>query len=777
MRIVFRKFVATLQVVGLSLLLSYGLNQATGMAALWIAPAVAQSISDGGIIEEIQVEGSQRVDPETVRTYMGVNPGDNFDPVALDGSLKSIFATGLFADVTLRRDGDALIVTITENPVINRIAFEGNKRISDDDLAAEISLRARVVFTRTRVQQDVQRILDLYRRRGRFGATVDPKVIKLPQNRVDLAFEINEGPTTGIESINFIGNRVFSDGSLREEIATRETAWYRFLSSDDSYDPDRLAFDRELLRRFYLSEGYADFRVVSAVAELNQDRSAFIITFSVEEGPRYKFGKVDLLATLKDLDPEVLRADLETVEGDWYDATAVDQSIEAMTQEVGNLGYAFVDIRPRTKRNRENFTIDLTYNIQEGPKVFVERIDIQGNVRTLDRVVRREFRLVEGDAFNSSRMRRSRQRIENLGFFRSVSVENKQGTAPDKTVITVDVEEQSTGDITFGAGLSTEVGILGNIQFRERNLLGRGQDLRLGLVLSGTSSEVDLSFTEPYFLNRNVSAGFDLFRTTSDNKDESSFKQKRLGGGLRAGYNLTERTRQLFRYTLEQRQIFDVDSDASLAIQEETGKTIRSSISHDIIWDRRDSKFKTKTGFKLSLTNQFTGFGGDVRYIRNSAKGEYYQPILDGMTLKLGGEVGQMFGLGQNTRVSDRFFLGASSFRGFEIGGLGPRDINSGDALGGKQYYKTTAELHFPLGLPEEYDIQGRIFTDIGALWGYDGQSADGVFDSSTVRMSVGPGFSWNSPFGLINLDFGIPLIKEDFDKTSFVTFSFGTQF
>ncbi|MGO1117491.1 outer membrane protein assembly factor BamA [Rhodovibrionaceae bacterium A322] len=750
---------------------------AAGSLVLPTSTALAQSISQGGIIEEIRVEGSQRVDPETIRTYMGVNPGDSFNPITLDESLKSIFATGLFADVTLQRDGPALIVKVTENPVINRIAFEGNKRIDDEALGKEISLRPRVVFTRTRVQQDVQRILDLYRRRGRFGATVDPKVIQLPQNRVDLAFEINEGPTTGIESINFIGNRVFSDGSLREEIATRETAWYRFLSSDDSYDPDRLAFDRELLRRFYLSEGYADFRVVSAVAELNQERSAFIITFSVEEGPRYKFGTVDLFATLKDLDPEVLRSNLETVEGDWYDATAIDESIEVMTREVGNLGYAFVDIRPRTKRDRENFTINLTYDIQEGPKVFVERIDIQGNVRTLDKVIRREFRLVEGDAFNSSRMRRSRQRIENLGFFQTVTVDNKQGSAPDKTVITVDVEEQSTGDITFGAGLSTEVGILGNIQFRERNLLGRGQDLRLGLVISGTSSEIDLSFTEPYFLDRNVSAGFDLFRTTSDNIEESSFKQKRLGGGLRAGYNLTEHTRQLFRYTIEQREILDVQDDASLAIKEEEGKTIRSTIAHDIIWDRRNSKFNTKSGYMLSMTNQFTGVGGDVTFLKNSAKGEYYYPILDSLTLKLGADIGSMFGIGQDTRVSDRFFLGGNSFRGFKVAGLGPRDIESGDALGGKHYYKTTAELHFPLGLPEEYDIRGRLFTDIGSLWDYDGQSAAGVNDSSSVRVAIGPGFSWNSPFGLINLDFGFPVLKEDFDKTSHVTFSFGTQF
>ena len=446
--------------------------------------AEAQSILSGGTIEEIRIEGTQRVDPTTVRSYMRVNPGEPFDPVRIDSSLKSLFATGLFADVTLRREGNALIVVVTENPIINQIAFEGNDRIEDDVLAAEIELRPRVVFTRTKVQNDLQRILELYRRQGRFAATVDAKVIQLEQNRVDLVFEINEGPTTKIKSINFIGNRAFSDSTLRGEIATSESAFWRFLSTTDTFDPDRLTFDRELLRRFYLQEGYADFQILSVVAELTPDRESFIITFTLEEGQQYQFGDIDVTTTLKDLEPESLKDQVTTVSGETYNASEVEDTITNLTETASNLGFAFVEVRPRVDRDRDKRLINLTYEVREGPKVYVERIDIEGNIRTLDRVIRRQFQLVEGDAFNSSLLERSRKKINRLGFFKSVDVKTAPGTEADQLVITTEVEEQSTGDLSFAAGFSSDAGPLGSITLRERNLLGRGQDLRVGFTLS-----------------------------------------------------------------------------------------------------------------------------------------------------------------------------------------------------------------------------------------------------------------------------------------------------
>jgi outer membrane protein insertion porin family len=744
-------------------------------APLAAEQAAAQSILQGGVIEAIRIDGTQRIDPQTVRSYMTVDPGDRFEPLELDESLKQIFGTGLFADVTLRREGNTLVVDVVENPIINRIAFEGNDALENDELESEIELRPRVVYTRTRVQNDVQRILDLYRRNGRFAARVEPKIIELPQNRVDLVFEVNEGEVTGIKSVNFIGNRAFSDGSLRGEISTSESAWYRFLSSSDTYDPDRLNFDRELLRRFYLSEGYADFRVISVVAELDEDRSGFIVTFTVEEGPRYSFGKVDLTTTLKNLNVEELRSELEAEEGEVYDATAVEDDVDALTDVVGNLGYAFVDVRPRTRRDRENLTIDITYDIQEGPKVFVERIDIEGNTRTLDRVIRREFRLVEGDAFNASKLRRSRQRIENLGFFRTVNVEQEQGSSPDRTVVKVNVEEQSTGEITIGAGLSSAVGPLGNIQLRERNLLGKGQDLRLAFTLSGASSELDLSFTEPYFLNRPIAAGFDLFRTTRE-YEESDFDLKRIGFGLRGGYDLTEHTRHVLRYRLENQEITDVGDDASFLIRSEEGETLRSIVGQDLTWDRRDNRFDPRNGFMLSMSNEFAGVGGDVSFLRNTVEGSYYQPVFEDVTMKLAGELGYMFGVGEDTRVADRFFIGGESFRGFEPGGAGPRDTSSDDALGGNAYYKGTVEVAFPLGLPDEFEIRGRFFTDIGASFDAD-SDASVIEDSSMPRVSIGPGLSWRSPFGPLRIDLGFPIVKQDFDQEQLLSFSFGTQF
>lgn len=752
---------------------------AGGMLAVTVAsvaPATAQSLLSGGTIQEIRIEGSQRIEPQTTLTYLGLHPGDPFDPVTLDRALQSLFATGLFADAVLRREGDTLVVTVVENPILNQVVFEGNSRLDDDVLQAEIQSRPRVVYTRTRVQSDAQRILELYRRSGRYAATVEPKIIELPQNRVDLVFEIDEGDTSGIKSINFIGNQAFSDSTLRGEITTSESAFWRILSSTDTYDPDRLNFDRELLRRFYLSEGYADFRVLSVVAELAPDREGFIITFTVEEGEIYSFGTIDVVSNLKNLDPEALRSQITTVEGETYDASAVEATIAAMTETVGNLGYAFVDINPRVDRNTQDRTIGITYEINEGPRVYVERIDIEGNVRTLDEVIRREFRLVEGDAFNATKLRRSRQRIQNLGYFRTVQVDNIQGSAADKTVVKVQVEEQSTGDFTFGAGFSTDSGPLGNIGLRERNLLGRGQDLRLNLTLSGVSSQIDLSFTEPYFMGKNLAAGFDLYRTTREH-DESNFEEERIGFGLRGGFSWHENLRQVVRYVLERKEMKNVRSDASAIVKDDEGVRFKSALGQTLTYDTRDSRFDPSSGLIVSLDNEFAGLGGDSYFIKSTLGGAYYVPVFEDVTFRIGAEVGAIQSF-TDTRVSDRFFIGGPNLRGFAVGGVGARDTRTDDALGAKYYYTGTAELIFPLGLPDEFDIRGRLFTDVGAAWGIDGEDRfDSVEESQSLRASVGAGISWDSPFGPIQVDLGFAVLKEDFDETEVFRFSFGTRF
>ena len=738
--------------------------------------AVSQTLTSSGVVQDVRVEGNQRIEVETIRSYMTIKLGDRFDSARMDGSLKSLFATGLFTDVTLRREGNTLVISVVENPIINRLAFEGNKRIDNETLEQEVQLRPRIVYTRTRVQIDVKRILELYRRSGRFAATVEPKVIALPQNRVDLVFEINEGEVTGIRRISFIGNRVFDDSDLRTVIQTTETRWWRILSSDDTYDPDRLTFDRELLRRHYLANGYADFRVVSAVAELEPEQDGFYVTFTIEEGERYTFGKIDINVELRNLDAEKLRPQMAIEEGDWYNADAVEETVNTFTDSVGSIGYAFVDVRPIVKRDRETKTIAITFDIQEGPKVFVERINIAGNTTTMDKVVRREFEVVEGDAFNTAKMRRSQQQIRNLGFFGNVEVTNVPGSSPDKTVINIDVEEKSTGQLSLGAGFSSDEGVIGDVGLRERNLLGRGQDLRLGFTISQRTQQIDTSFTEPYFLDRNLSAGFDLFRTERDFSDESAYDQQLTGFTLRSGYEILYPWSQTVKYGFEVDELTNVSSTASRFIREQDGTTVESFVGHDVLYDRRDNRFDPTDGYFVKFGNDIAGLGGNVAYLRSRVEGGTYFPLDEDFVLSITGESGYIVGLGQDIGIGNRYFLGGDKLRGFAVSGIGPRDSSTDDALGGNWFYAGTTELSFPIGLPKELGVLGKLFSDFGSAGSPD-LSGDELLDEPSLRASLGIGLGWRSPFGPVRLDYSKAFLEEAFDKKESVRISFGTTF
>jgi outer membrane protein insertion porin family len=581
---------------------------------------------------------------------------------------------------------------------------------------------------------------------------------------------------TEIRKITFVGNKKFSDGTLRGVIQTKESAWYRILSATDTYDPDRLTFDGELLRRHYLANGYADFRVISRVAELTPDREGFLVTFTVEEGDRYKFGKIDIETALRNLKPEELGQKVTIKEGDWYNADAVETTVSNLTDTAGSLGYAFVDVRPRARRERDNKIIHITFEIREGPRVFVERINITGNLRTEDRVIRRELTLVEGDAFNTTKLRRSRQNIRNLGYFEKVEVANVPGSSPDKTVINTTVEEKSTGEISFGAGYSTTSGILGDVSIRERNFLGRGQDLRLGVSIGQRQQQVDIRFTEPRFLERQISAGFDVFRTNTDLQRESSYDRETFGGALRMGYRLSDTWRQRWRYVARHDEVTDIDPDASLAIKEQEGSSMTSAISHALNYDVRDSRIQPTDGFMVDFDTEFAGLGGSVHYLKNDLSGAAYFPLLTNVVGSIGGATGYIFGINDEVRIINRFFLGGNTLRGFENAGVGPRDLQTDDALGGQFFYRGTAEVTFPLGLPDEIGIRGRLFVDAGSLSKIDGTIGQET-DTGSVRVSTGVGLGWNSPFGPINIDFGYAVLKEEFDKTEIVRFSFGTQF
>ena len=738
-----------------------------------VTPVLPQA---GDVIRQITVEGAQRIESGTVKSYLLIHEGDAFDAQRLDRSLKSLFATGLFADVSARRQGYTLVISVVENPVINRIAFEGNDKVESEQLQAETTLRPRVIYTRTKVQNDVKRILTLYRRNGRFAVTVEPKIIQLPQNRIDLVFEINEGDLSEVESIRFVGNKEFSDCRLREVVRTKETAWWRFLSNDDNYDPDRLTLDRELLRRFYLSDGYADFRVLSAVAELTPDRRDFFLTFTVEEGARYEFGDIEVKANLRDLKAEQIEEVIEIETGDWYDISAVDDAIQTITNRVGELGFAFVDVRPRVNRDRDTQKIDITFEVNEGPRVFVERIDISGNVRTLDKVIRREFQIVEGDAFNSAKLRRSRQRLQRLNFFEKLNIEQVPGSAPDKAVINVAVEEKSTGSISLGAGYSSAVGAIGEIEITEANFLGRGQNVGLKFQLAAERSTIDLSFTEPYFLDREIAAGFDIFHVNQNLQDTSSYDTQRTGFGLRAGYPITEDLTQSWNYTFRRAKITDVDTNASTLVQAQEGTEYLSQVSHNISYDKRDSPLKPTEGYQVALRTDAAGLGGTLKHLRNTVRGATYYEVVDEWVITVGGKAGYIIGLGEDVDILERYYIGGDDLRGFATRGVGPRDTLTDDALGGEWMYTGTLQLGFPLGLPAELGVSGRVFTDMGSSGQLEPTNAT-VEDTGSLRVSSGVGITWVSPFGPLGFDVGFPLVKEDFDEEELIRVNFGTRF
>lgn len=762
--------------MNLRVILFFALLALTMLTVTATTGSVAHAQSSA-IISEIRINGNQRIEDNTVKSYLLVTEGSPYDRGRVDRSLKSLFNTGLFADVSIRQEGSSLIVDVVENPIINRLAFEGNRTLEDEVLSAEIQLRPRIVYTRARVQNDVQRLITVYRRSGRFAATIEPKVILLPENRVDLIFEINEGQQTGIKKIRFLGNKKYSDSKLLSQISTEETRWYNFLSDSDTYDPDRLTFDRELLRKYYLSKGYADFRVVSAIAELTPDRDGFFITFAVEEGPRYNFGAVRIESDIKDLLPEAFMAFVTTIDGDTYNADKIEDSVQKLSFELGKLGYAFVNVRPQVSRNREALTIGLIYQIRKSPRVYVEKINITGNVRTLDYVIRREFELAEGDAFNTALLQKSRSRIRGLDFFEKAEISQEEGSAPDKTIINVDVQEKSTGELSVGAGFSTSDSISADLQIRERNLLGKGQDLRLGFSFGAESQQIDLGFTEPYFLGRDLSAGFDIFSTKRDLQDESGYDLERYGLILRTGFPVKEDIRGTISYSLVNENIDNLTSGASTVIQKSAGEYLISTIGYSItIADLDDTLFPT-TGSKWIFGNRLSGLGGDVRSLETTASYIRFFPVYENDVVFSAGAVGgYIVGLGEDVIILQRFNAGGRNFRGFENRGIGPRDITSGDALGGNAYIVGSAELRFPVGLPQEYGVLGRTFVDVGTLTGIDDDDP-AIVDTGAIRASAGVGLNWVSPFGPIQINIAYAFLKEDYDKDEIFALDFGTRF
>jgi outer membrane protein insertion porin family len=748
-----------------------GAQQPAATAAPEQLPVVSAPQPEAQVIRSIAVSGNQRLEPETVVSYMKLRTGESYTRERLDEALRDLYATELFADVQiLGGDTGNLVIQVRENPVINRIVLEGNKRIKDDKINPEIRLAPRQIFTRSKARADVARIIELYRRQGRFAAAVEPKIVQLEQNRVDVVFEVNEGPRSKIRQINILGNEKFSDGELRGEMVTKRTSLLSFLGSGAVYDPDRLAFDQQKLRQFYLTQGYADFRVVSAVAELTSDRQDFIITYVVEEGERYKFGDVKVESGIRDFRSEDLSRLLPMKAGDWYNAKQIEDTVTSLNESAGLFGYAFADVQPDFQRNKETLTMDVTFQVAESPRVYVERIDINGNTVTRDKVVRREFRVAEGDPFNSIAVKRSRDRIQSLGFFQEdLEVTQTQGSAPDRVVLGVDVEEKSTGELQFSAGFSSLERFLVNVSVRQRNFMGKGQELRASVNYSSYSKSVELGFTEPYLFDRNIALGGDLYRRdfasfgfVTGGDRQTTYKQVSTGLQLRTGVPITEFLSLGGRYGLSQDKVTLADqyftdpdgvgplprvcdpAQAGRYLCEAIGSRITSSIGYSLAFDNTDNRLRPTRGNRFVLNQDFAGLGGSVRYLRTRANVSKYIRPTGSFVLALSAEGGYIHSFedartptSDPVRIIDRFFLGEPQIRGFDIRGVGPRvqrfsftgneapDFNdrktllADDALGGRFIYNARAEIDLPLGSGlRELGLRPSVFVDAGAVFG-----------------------------------------------------------
>ena len=818
----------------------------------------------GGTIRSILVEGNQRIEARTVQSYLLVEPGDAFDAERIDLSLKTLFATNLFADVSIDRNGDDLLVRVVENPIINRVIFEGNRALKEDKFKEEIQAAPRGIFTAARVQADVQRILELYRQSGRFAAKVEPQYKPLEQNRVDLVFEITEGPVTGVRSINFIGNKDYSDSRLRSEIVTRQSRLWRFFSSNDNYDPGRLEYDREKLREFYQNNGYYDFRVTSAVAELTPDQKDFYITMTIDEGRQYDFGEVKVETALEKLNAKALRAAVPIKEGDLFKGNLIETTIDTLTYAAGIAGYAFVDIRPQLDVNPDTGRIDVTFAVDEGPRVYIERINIVGNTQTLDRVIRRELRISEGDAFNRILLDRSKNRVRSLGYFKDVEIVETPGDGPDKSIVDVKVTEQPTGELSFAAGFSSVDSYLFDLSASQRNLRGRGQSVVARVSTSSRQQVVDLRFTEPRFLDRNLSAGVDVFATKQDFKDYGSYTAETIGAGLRIGFPLTERMQLGLSYKLQSDDVeipdFDILLDTTtrftstrtiqIAGADTPGDTsddlyrtarasdgavagelvvdqcdtlyllrdsncrserneISSIIGYSFFWDRTNDPIQPTRGFDFRFSQEAAGLGGDVKYLRTETSASMYRGIWKDVIASARLSAGYVFPLenGQGIRINNRFFRGGSTFRGFDVAGLGPREVvrvvdpATGEIVatrrlnsqGGNTYYQGTFELSMPSIFPEEYGIKSALFADVGGLGTLRGPDISPTVyftdpetglpavritkDATSLRASAGLSVFWDSPFGPIRFDFSQILRREDYDRTETFRFSTSTRF
>ncbi|HEY5289020.1 MAG TPA: outer membrane protein assembly factor BamA [Caulobacteraceae bacterium] len=765
-----------------------------GVAVIAPPPASAQIQQQSVSLTGIQVQGNERIDSETILSYLPLSVGDTIDPQKLDTALKALFKTDLFSDVKLDMDGSTLVVRVVENPVINQVLFEGNSNLKTDKLQDEIQIRPRGVFTRAKVEDDVGRIVELYRRSGRISATVTPKIVELPQRRVDLIFEIHEGPKSGILRVNFLGNNQFSATDLRGVVVTKESAWYRFFSTNDNYDPDRIEYDREQLRKYYRNRGFYDFRVISSVAELAPDKNGFAVTYALDEGARYRFGAITVKTDLKKLNPDILRLLLPIRPGQLYEDQKIENSTDDLTFAAGAAGFAFVDVHPTYKPDPAKHTVDVEFDIKEGPRVYIGRIDVVGNTATLDRVIRRRLLVSEGDAYNRALVDRSKANVRALGFFKDVDITNVPASDPDRTNLQVKVTEQPTGQLSFSAGYSTVDKIVTDVSVSQSNFRGRGDNLGLRVSLGTLRQQIDVSFTEPHFLDRDLQAGWDLYAYKYNFFQYSSYNTTSAGAVFRLGFPLTSRATLTTRYTIRTDDVIvqnnvciPGEESVSIVLCQERGAYLTSSIGYTLSYDHRNDPNHPTRGYNLGLSQDVAGAGGDVHYVKSVANVGWYHGFNKNFILSITGVAGYIDGWnGDSIRIADRFYPGGDDFRGFQIAGIGPRDLQFGDALGSKLKAIGTIEETIPDFLPEQYGVKLSAFVDFGTAGLLDKRDKTNpdthvpiptVVDDLYFRATAGISVFWKSPMGPLRFDFSRIIRKDFYDKTELFRFSTATTF
>ncbi|MCG7503788.1 outer membrane protein assembly factor BamA [Mesorhizobium retamae] len=767
---------------------------------------VSVSAAHAAVVSRIDVNGNTRVDAETIRNYVKIKPGKSFSSADIDEAVKALFGTGLFSDVRINQVGSALVISVSEYQVVNQVLFQGNKKIKDAQLSMGVQLKPRSSYSQAAADADVEAIKEAYRRIGRDDATVTSQIMDLGENRVNVVYNINEGERTKIVSVNFVGNKAFSSRRLTDVIGTKKSSWLSFILRDDVFDPDKLKADEELLRRFYYNRGYADFQVVSATGDLDSANNQYTVTITVDEGERYDFGDISVDSSIPEIDAQALQSVVQTYKGDTYNAKKVEDSIIALTERVAGQGYAFAQVTPRGDRNFENKTISVTYTIDQGAKAYIERIEIRGNVRTRDYVIRREFDLSEGDAFNQVLVQRAKKRLEGLDYFEKVDISTQPGSEPDQVVLVVDLVEKSTGDFSVGAGYSTGgetpgPSVMGSIT--ERNFLGRGQFIKLSAGGGRRSRDYSVSFTEPYFLGRRIAAGFDIYRST---REYDAYDSETTGATIRFGLPITQNLTTQLAYNISQEKYkyddgcFDVNGvfnpnlcNVSLAIQNAitdplTGETrdawIKSSVSGSLIYNTIDDMKNPHYGIYANAGVEVAGLGGDAKFVKLTARGSIYQTLseeLDIVGLVSGG-AGHIASYGdKELRVFDMFQNNDRMIRGFEFNGIGPaaaRPSGGYDHLGGTTYFNASAEAQFPLPLvPESLGLRGAVFADAATLYGNDVFGVDKSTTGSSLRASAGIGLMWASPFGPLRIDYAVPLKKEDTDDVQEFNFGISTRF